>query len=408
MPLAQVGQSSGPMNDSIQKNREINLTDSLVSHAVQRDSASILLVNETLGLDKNKLTGEPGQTHYVSGDPSSAASYLRNSQPLPAMVTQYRQQQKEDLYEISGAMESMRGEKSPGATSGYQARLYEERERKRMTKATNNWENFIANTYSKMFACLQQNAVIMDPNVISRIQRSSESQVSVNDVLAFLNGPMDYGVDVTVKAGSMRTKSVASKQADIAEAMANPAVAQRVMQDPAMLDAYLDAMEIDTFRDVSSVHRERAKTENMWFYDALKMGPEQLMQSLGEAPVVIEQDDDMVHYMEHVRDFVKNFDKYQKNPALLTAITFHMENHKTNAAVKNDQQHPLMMRAFPMLFAQTTGVAQGADLKNAPLREIVDMFRMQKLQESEAATLAAQAGGQDQSTPVDKSPAPEA
>jgi len=408
MPLAQVGQSSGPMADSIQKNREINLTDSLVSHAVQRDSASILLVNETLGLDKSKLTGEPGQVHYVSGDPSSAASYLRNGQPLPALVTQYRQQQKDDLYEISGAMESLRGQSSPGATSGYQARLYEERERKRMTKATNNWENFIANTYMKAFSCIQQNAVLMDPNVVSRIQRSTEGQVSTDDVLAFINGPMDFGVDVTVKAGSMRTKSVASKQADIAEAMSNPAVSQRVMEDPAMLDAYLDAMEIDTFRDMSSIHRERAKKENMWFFDALRMGAAQLQSLMGSAPAVLEQDDDMQHYMEHVKEFIKNQDRYQRNPALFAAMLEHMENHKTCAAVKADKQHPLMMRVFPRLFAQTAGVAQGADLKNAPLREIVDMFRTQKLKEAEAQALASQAGGQDQETPVENSPAPEA
>lgn len=407
MPLAQVGQSSGPLTDSAQKNRELNMTDSMMSHAIQRDSASVLLVNETSSLDKNKITGEPGQTHYVTGDPSTAAAYLRNGQPLPPLVNLFRETQKQDMFELSGALEATRGERSTGATSGFQARLYEERERKRVSKATNNWEGFLAATYMKMFSCFQQNVTIMDPNVISRVQRATQNQATASDVLNFLNGPLDFGIDATVRAGSTRTKSQAAKQQDIQEAMNNPAVAQRVMQDPAMLDAYLEQMGIEAFRDVSSVHRERARKENMWFYDALNWGPEQIMANIGTAPTAIGQDDDLQHYQQHMRDFVENFDRYQKNPTLLKMFDFHMEQHKANAKVKAGEQHPLIMRVFSQMFDMATATAEATNLKDAPLREIVGAFNTQKLAEQEAAQLAAQVQGKDQTTPAENAPAGE-
>ncbi len=384
LPLAPSNQSSGPMSDTVQKNREINLTDSLTTLAIQRLSGGAVIINENSGIDKNKWTGEPGMTYYSSTDPSSAVSIVGERQPLPPVVTQRRETLKEDIYEVSGTGDALRGGRSPGASSGYQARLYEEREKRRSSKASNNWESFAAMIYMKRAACLQQNAVKLDQSVIARIMRSSDGDVTESDVLAFLNGPIDFGVDLFIRPDSMRTKSKATQIADIQESLAIPAIAERLVQDPAVVDSYLDFLGIDVLRDINSVHRDRAKKENCIFNDMIPYkDPAQLMAAFGhDLPTVIWQDNDLVHMVEHARDFVKNFDKYRRNPAAMSAFTYHQAWHEQNYKAKGGQQTPYL--------AQTaTEMAQRAEASAAQPKNLID--ELKRLAEMKRAAVGAEA-----------------
>jgi len=382
LPLAPSNESTGPMSDTVQKNRELNMTDSLVSLALKRQAGSTLLINENSGLDKNKMTGEPGMTQYVSGDPSAAAAYVADKQPMPNLVHQYRQQVKDDVYEVSGAQESIRGERSTGATSGYQARLYEEREKKRTSKAMHNWEFMVQSTYEKIFSCLQQNAVKLDDSVVARIMRTAEGELNQSDVLKFLNGPIDYGVDVKIRAHSMTTRSKASQMASVAEAMAVPGMAERITADESVLDAYLDFMEIDILRSRASAHRERAKRENAVFSDMTSIKNPEDVKSFGpDMPEVIWQDDDMVHIKEHTVDYVKNYDKFKHNRILMHIHAVHMAKHEQNYKAKIDQQSPYVAAQAQMMTENAEKV--GEQPRN--WMQDLQMFKARKEMEAEQA-----------------------
>lgn len=381
LTLSPSNEATGPMADTIAKNRELNLTDSLISLALQRQAGSTLLVNENSGLNKNELTGEPGLVQYVTGDPSGAAAYLADKSPMPNLVHQYREQVKEDIYEISGAQDATRGDRSTGATSGYQARLYEEREKKRTSKAMRNWEGMVGDTYEKIFCCLQQNAVKFDESVVSRIARSSSGDVSQSDIVSFLNGPVDYGVDITINAGSMSTKSKASQMASIAEALQVPGMAERIAADPSMLDKYLDFMEIDVLRDMSSHHRDRASKENGVFSDIKDVRSAQGFEAFkADLPEVAWQDDDMTHLQEHIKEYVSNYDKFKHNAIIMKLWAQHFTQHEQNFKAKQDEQSVYVAsRADDMVDrAQQVGAAP----KN--LMQELTMFQERKKMEAEA------------------------
>lgn len=403
LPLAPSIASSGPMSDTIQKNRELNLTDTLMSLSLQRTAGATVLVNDQSGLDKEKLTGIPGLSLYVSGDPSSAAYYLSDKNPLPNLTHQYRAQVKDDVYEVSGAQDSIRGERSVGATSGIQAEILQERERKRTSKASNNWESsLVKSTYEKILACLQQNAAVLDQSVIARIQRSAEGEISEGDVMAFLKGPMDFGVDVTLVSQSMQTKSKASKAMNMNDALRFPAVAQRLINDESVVDEYLDFLGIDTLRDESSYHRERAKKENSCFNDALNIKDPNVLATI-DLPLVIWQDIDMIHMIEHRKDVVKNYDKYMKNPALLKIAQLHYTKHEQNWKAKQDQQDPVVARYANLIYQRAEQSAQGEQDWMTRLKD----FRARKLQEQMQAMQMA-ADGAQAGTTVNAQPQPEA
>lgn len=388
LPLAPSNQSSGPMSDTVQKNRELNLTDSLMSLGLQRFGGPTLLINENAGIDKNKWTGEPGQSFYVSGDPQAAVAFAADKQPVPALAGQYRQQVKDDVYEVSAAQDSLRGERNIGATSGYQARIYEDRERRRTSKAMRNWESLVKQTYMKIGACLQQNAVKMDDQVVSRIMRTTDGEVTQADIYAFLNGPLDFGVDLVIKPDSMATKSKATKIADMQEAMANPLIAQYVAQDPGMVDAYLDFMEIEVLRtNINSVHRDRAKKENAIFLDMIPYrDPAMLSQAFGEdLPIVLWQDDDQAHLLEHARDFVKNYERYKQNPAVYRMLLIHQAWHEQNFKAKQDEQSPYLASTAAQMEQRAEQQAQQP--KN--LMEEIKKITEQRLQKAAMMASAA-------------------
>lgn len=393
LPLPPSSESSGPMSDTVQKNRELNLTDTLMSLALKRQAGSTLLVNENAGLDKNKFTGEPGLSVYVTGDPNGAAAWLSDKNPLPSLVHAYRRDVKDEVYEISGAQDSIRGERSVGASSGYQARLYEEREKKRTSKASGNWERFSTGIYEKLFACVQQNAPKLDDQVVSRMIRSAEGEISTSDVMNFLNGPLDFGVDVLMKHGSMSTKSHATQVADIQEAMQLPQIAERAAADPGMLDSYLEFLGIDVLRDVSAVHRDRARKENSAFMDMVYVkDPSTMMGHLDDMPVVLWEDDDMQHSIEHRRDFVKNYDKIKRNPMLLRMWATHMAHHEQNHKAKIQEQSIYVA-------SQTQGMVERASEQGSQPKNLIQELKNFQMVKQAQAEAAAGAGGVTRSGP---------
>lgn len=379
-------EATGPMSDTVAKNREVNMTDNMMSIAVKRTAGGQVLVNELSGLDKNKITGEPGMTHYVSGNPNEAYAIMSDKQPVPPSLVNYRQQQIDDTWLVSATDDSLRGERSVGATSGYQARIYEERAQKRISKAENNWHEFCAMAYKKLFHCIQQNASQMDPSVVARIMRSAQGDITESDVYDYLKGPMDFGVDVSMKYGSMRLKSHATKIADLYEAMKIPQVAEQLAADPSVLDKILDFLGLDMVRTLDADHRERARRENTWFYDVQHIRePEQLLAYGSDAPVVIWQDNDMAHLVEHMRDKVKNWDRYKKNPLVLSLHEAHCAWHEQNLKAKQNEQSPYIASTAPAMEQRAEQL--GATPRN-PLQELMQ-FRDQKAKEMAAQTAAA-------------------
>ena len=394
--------ATGPVTDTIAKNREINLTDTLHSLAVQRTAGAHVLVNELSGLDKEKLDGEPGKAHYVTGDPNQAIAFVSDRNPVNPATVRYREIQKDDIYQVSAALESERGEKSTGETSGYHARIREERSRKRISKAENSFYRATAGVYIKIFACVQQNAARLDPDVVARIIRSCDAEVTEGDVMDFLNGPIDFGVDVRLKYGSMRLRSHATEIADIQEAMANPVIAQRLMQDPGVVDSYLDFIGVKALRDLGSVHRESARRENARFYDLVNVrDPAALQAYLPDLPTVLWEHDDMVHLIEHIRDFVKNEEKYRRNPLLMRLHKIHCAWHEQNLKAKQDEQSPYLATQAPMMVQNAEQIA--AAPKNV-IQELTE-FKTRKAQEAAAMMQQRPAGERDQAK-ADEEPAP--
>lgn len=371
--------AAGPINDVIRKNKELNVKDSLVATAVRRNMGSQLLVDVKSGIDPQQLTGEPGMTHEVTD--VTGARWLHDDMPLPPVLSRLREMDKEDVYETSGSMDAIRGEASKGSSSGYQEKQREEREEKRLGNPRREFQAGVGEVGQKIIACLKANVVKLDDNVMGFLKRSAAGEFTTADVVAFLSTPLDYGVDIKVQESSMAVKSKASQQALLQE-LAGGALGQRISQDAKVLDEYLKYFDAETLRDASAAHRDRANRENEVFLDLLRLGPN--TEGLAK-PVVIFEDDDIIHLAEHTETFAKNFEEFRNNEMFMLEFMTHMEHHRMQQAEKN-------ATLMPGAATQTAGMMAQARQSALPTPQTIQVDAQNRKMQEQAAQAPAPGG----------------
>lgn len=393
----------GPVNDVIKKNRELDIKDSLIATAVRRNMGSTLLIKNGMGLDPQQITGEPGKYHEVND--VNGARWLHDDMPIPPVISRLREMDKEDVYETSGAADALRGEPSTGATSGYQEKIREEREEKRLMPARRAFESAVETIGEKIIACLRANAIKLNDSVMGFLKRSGAGEFTTQDVIAFMSSPIDYGIDIKVVKSSMTVKSQATHQATLIELSNVPAVAQRLGQDAKVLDTFLKQFGAEDLRDQSSSHRDRAQRENEVFLDMIRLGPN--TEGI-QTPVVIQEDDDDIHMAEHDDFYVQNFEEIRNNPALQQAILAHKEMHRLRREEKLGRLLPgtsLQTGLMEQMAAQTALPTPQAIYLDTQMRRQSEQAMAQRSQMPAEASLGEEA---DSDAPKGEKQAPQA
>lgn len=339
--------ASGPITDSIQKNRELNVADSLNATALRRNMGGALLIKNGSGFDPQRMTGEPGLMHVVS-DPN-AFRWLHDDMPIPPVVAQLRDQIKDDVYEMSGAQDALRGQRSVNAESGYAQRQIQEREERRLAPARKIFGYMVAGIGEKMWQCLKQNVTQLDENVMGYLQRSAAGEFQPQDVVAILSSQTDFGVEINIKADSMAARSKATDQATLLELLKGPAAVRA--QNPKVLDEILKYFDVEHMRDDSAGHRDRANRENEIFQDMLRLG----LDTEGiSRPVVIFEDDDDIHEAEHTAFMVANTEEIMQNQEFYRQYLIHVESHRLQKQEKQGALPPGTALQTPTMMGQVS------------------------------------------------------
>lgn len=371
---------TGPMNDITAKNKELDTLDSLIDTSTYRNLGSMVLLKAGAGINEQDINGTPGQVLTVS-DPLSSVAFVRDPVPVPPIIPQLREMKKEDIYELSGAQEGIRGDRSRGISSGYQQKLQEEREQKRLTPQRMEIEKAVAEMGKKLTACIQQNCGTLDEDVAGFLKRSAAGEFDEQDIAMFLEKPIGFGVDVKVKEGSMQAKSQAAEDATLIELVTKTPAASR-LQDAGVMDEFLVRFNAQVLRDGSSVHRDRARKENETFSDLGQLGPDATGVQM---PFVLWSDDDEIHITAHERDMVENADDLRHDSFEFMVRQFHIEYHKMQSREKRGELPPGTTAEFTKI--------QGAVLQN-PKKSLGDIVGSAAQRQELERQKAAQGGPQ--------------
>ena len=401
LTLAPSSVATGPMHDVVAKNRELNTKDSLIATALRRNMGSMLLIKTGMGLDPQRVTGEPGAMHEVA-DPF-AARWLHDEMPIPPVINQIRDNDKEDIFETSGAGDAIRGDRTKGVSSGYHAKQIQEREEKRLTPARRSYERMIGTVGQKLFACVKANIVSMNDDVVGYLERNCAGDFRPDEAITLLTQPVDFGVDIKVKKDSMISKSKASMQATLAELAQTGPLNDRLMKDPRTLDEFLKFYDAETLRDTTSPHRDRADRENESFLDMMRLGADTYG---GVKPAVMFEDEDEIHLAYHQEFLVKYADEIMQNEWLLLEVLTHIERHRLQSQEKMGQQ-------MPGTSLQTDNMMAATRQMPTPTVQTIAQFAQQKAmqpQQPQAPGQPAPAGSggppqQDPNAPSANTPA---
>jgi hypothetical protein len=384
--------ATGPLNDVIDQNKELNIADSLIATSMQRNMGSHLLIRTGTGLDPQSISGTPGEILEVNGNLQDAALWLHDSQPFPPAVTQIREQKQDAIYQLSGANDALRGERSKGVSSGYALRQLQEREQARLIPARNEFAwSFVAPMAEKLIQCIKYNVQSLDSSVMGYMKRHAAGGFEEEDVVAFLSTPMDYGVEITIEPDSMMVKSKATHQANLMELATKGPAQQRVSQDAAVLDKFLDEFDAQTLRDGSAVHRDRAERENEIFADIAKLGPDRVGVPM---PQIMFEDDDMIHMDLHTQHVVRNASGLQKNPMAMREMLIHIEMHRIQDKEKQGQVPPTTTDNMPAMYAAAS------QMPRTPPQQVVNnkvqMDQQNAMKNQQQEQQQPQKGGQQQ------------
>ncbi len=331
---------SGPMDDVIIKNRELDNADSLIDTMMRRNMGAMYLYKEGMGFDTQAVHAEPGQMIGVSD--VNGVRILKDDNPIPAVIEKLREQKKQDAYDMSGAEDSLRGEASKNVSAGYAFRILEERAQKRVTHVRRSIEFAVGGCGEKLLACIRTNGKAMGPDIIGYLTRNASGEFSPPDIKAFIDMPLSFGVDITVRAGSMQAKSKATMQATYLELMQKvPSLGNR-LNDADVLDRVLVEFDADVLRDKSSVHRDKARKENDVLLDISQQGPDAMLP----LPIVCEKDDHTIHMSEHEAEYVKRFDELQQDEFSLQVWMMHIEMHRFYQKQQIGELPPQTMNNF--------------------------------------------------------------
>lgn len=362
LTLAPASVPSSPMNDITAKNKELDTLDSLIDTATLRNLGSMMLIKTGSGLDPQRITGDPGQLIEVND--LNAAAWVRDPLPIPPIAPELRTMKKEDMYEISGATDSIRGDRSKGVSSGYGQKIIEEREQRRHTPVRQELERATAEIGQKIIACVRAKSPTLDDLTFGYLKRSAAGQFAEKDIQAFLKAPLDQGVDIFVKPGSMLAKSQAARESTMMEIVQKTPAGQR-LNDAGVMDNFLKEMGVTVLRDDSAVHRDKAMRENEIFTDIGQYGPQSTLQ----IPVVCDEDDHEIHLASHTKDYVEKFDDIQQDEFQLTIRKFHMELHKIYQREKLGQVPQGTAHSFKQIYDQA---------KNQPTRDVGQLVELKK------------------------------
>lgn len=385
--------SSGPMDSVTAKNRELNVTDSLIATSQRRNLGSVLLYKHGSGFDPNKLSGEPGQMQGVA-DPAGVR-WLHDEMPISPVLQALRSAAKDDVYEQSGAMDALRGDRTKGVSSGYALRQLEEREQKRLTPARKNFEAAVSQVGQKLTACIRQNVVKLDDQTMGFMRRSGSGEFTTDDVVSFLHGPVDFGVDVSITPSSMVQKSQATQQANLLELAKGPAQT-RIMNDAEVLDNFLTYFDAEKLRDGSAAHRDRANRENDVWGDMMRLGPD--TEGI-KPPLVLLEDDDKIHMAKHTEFIVKNSEELLANEFLFQSVLVHNEQHRLQDQEKSGMALPGTALQIPGMMAQARNTPP-------PGMQNIYMATQAKMQADMANNKAAQKDPNQKPPQAAQSPAP--
>jgi hypothetical protein len=320
------------------------------------------------GIAPGTWTGRPGQEVPYRNDGTGAKPETIPAAGVDAGVFQERETKKEDIKQISGAIDILKGDRPPGVTAASAINMLYEVGTGKLFPVLDRWKCFVENDQKKQLRLIARNYREPRPDFI-RLLKSRNAELSEETIDKFIGTDLYDNCNVVVEAGSNVPKLQAAKQAMLMEA-ANAGTLS--LELPANRLEFNRQMGITGFDADIGPDTKRAEWEND-LLDNIEHSPD-------NRPVVLEVDNHDIH-KEVLAQRMKEPAFMELSPAVQEAYMQHYMEHDMKAM---EMQQALEMQAMASGMApqpqptgnepmpmNSAGNGAGAKLKNAVMGDAI-------------------------------------
>lgn len=246
-----------PLDAAVEIQRQINSIDSIIILTRKTMAVPQKLVPQG-SVPPGKWTGQPGQ--QIDYRPGPNGEKPENIAPIGVdqSVWQERSQRVEDIKQVSGAIDILKGDRPPGVTAASALALLYEVGTGKLFPILDRWKNFIESSQKKQLRLISKKYKEPRPEFIAQLV-SKNKDLTEDQVRNFVGEDLYDNCNVIIDAVSSIPKLKAAEQAYLLE-LAQIGVLN--LDNPANRQEFLSKFGIHGFDEDYSKDVQRAEWEN--------------------------------------------------------------------------------------------------------------------------------------------------
>lgn len=313
-----------PLDAACEIQKQINSIDAVIILTRKTMAIPQKLIPNGTGIAHGSWTGRPGQEIYyrdTGGEPPKTLP----AEGVDSTVFQERLQRVEDLKNITGAIDILKGDRPDGITAASALELLYEVGTGKLFPVLDRWKNFVESSQKKQLKVIAKRYREPRPAFI-QLLKSKNSDLSEEAINQFIGTDLYDNCNVIVEAGSNITKLQAAKKQELREAAQAGILG---LESPSNRAEYQRQMGITGFDNDVGPDTRRAEWENA-LLDNLDNSPD-------NKPVVLDVDEHQIH-MDVLATRMKEQSWMELSPTIQQAYTLHYMEHEQKKIEKEQAQ----------------------------------------------------------------------
>jgi hypothetical protein len=321
-----------PLDDTTEIQKHINSIDAAIILTRKTMAVPQKLIPFDSGIKPGEWTGRPGQeVRYRS---TGATPSTIPAAGVDQSVFAERQQRLEDMKNISGAIDILKGDRPPGVTAASALEMLFEVGTGKLRPCLDRWKVFVEGDQKKQLKWTCKFFKEPRPDFIRKLMTLAEGKIPEQAIANFIGADLRDNANVKIEAGSNVPKLQSAEKANLMQ-MAQTGTLN--LQNPENQMEFNHRMGVVGFDNRQAPDVERAEWEN----DLL----DEIDQSADNHPVVLADEDHQVHKEIHLRRM--------KEPAFLNVSQVVMQAYQQHLA--EHEQYIQMNLTMQMQQAAVTG-----------------------------------------------------
>ncbi len=206
-----------PLDEAVEVQKQINSIDSVIVLTRKTMAIPQKLIPMSSGITPGSWTGRPGQEVFYRDSGTGAIPNTIPPQGVDQQVFQERAQRLEDLKQITGAIDILKGDRPPGVTAASALNLLYEVGTGKLYPVLDRWKCFVESDQKKQLKLVAYKYKEPRPKFIQQL-KAKNRDLSEQMIDQFIGSDLKDNCNVIVEAGSNIPKLQAAKQAMLMEA----------------------------------------------------------------------------------------------------------------------------------------------------------------------------------------------